>query len=185
MATQLNEPPLKNRYLDADSVTRRVHAEGSALIPHGTSRLHYVFEPYPIYARSASGCRLTDVDGDQRIDCLNNMTALIHGHCDADVNAAIVAFETASEFHPENVEALKRLGPELVTPAVIFLCSEDAPNGVILQAAGGRYSVACVVENEGIDLGVDATVEDIADNYDAIVDLSNAKPRNMLQLAQQ
>ena len=90
MATQLNEPLLKNRYLDADSVTRRVHAEGSALIPHGTSRLHYVFEPYPIYARSASGCRLTDVDGDERIDCLNNMTALIHGHCDADVNAAIV-----------------------------------------------------------------------------------------------
>lgn len=97
--------------------------------------------------------------------------------------APVAATRMTESLMPE--EALKRLGPELVTPAVIFLCSEDAPNGVILQAAGGRYSVACVVENEGIDLGVDATVEDIADNYDAIVDLSNAKPRNMLQLAQQ
>jgi len=82
-------------------------------------------------------------------------------------------------------EALKRLGPELVTPAVLFLCSEQAPNGVILQAAGGRYSIACIVENVGVDLGVDAMVEDIAENYGRIADLGGAKPRNMLQLSQQ
>ncbi len=82
-------------------------------------------------------------------------------------------------------EAFKRLGPELVTPAVLFLCSEKAPNGVIMQAAGGRYSIACLVENTGVDLGTDATVEDIADNYAKISDLSGAQPRNMLQLSQQ
>ena len=59
-------------------------------------------------------------------------------------------------------EAFKRLGPELVTPAVLFLCSDNAPNGVILQAAGGRYSIACLVENAGVDLGTDASVDDIA-----------------------
>jgi NAD(P)-dependent dehydrogenase (short-subunit alcohol dehydrogenase family) len=82
-------------------------------------------------------------------------------------------------------EALKRLGPELVTPAVLFLCSEKAPNGVIMQAAGGRYSIACLVENAGVDLGTDASVDDIADNYAKISDLTGAQPRNMLQLAQQ
>ena len=82
-------------------------------------------------------------------------------------------------------EALKRLGPELVTPAVLFLCSEKAPNGVILQAAGGHYSVACLVENSGVDLGTDATVDDIADSYATICDLTGAQPRNMLQLSQQ
>jgi NAD(P)-dependent dehydrogenase (short-subunit alcohol dehydrogenase family) len=82
-------------------------------------------------------------------------------------------------------EAFKRLGPELVTPAVLFLCSEKAPNGVIMQAAGGRYSVACLVENAGVDLGTDATVDDIADNYAKISDLTGAQPRNMLQLSQQ
>jgi NAD(P)-dependent dehydrogenase (short-subunit alcohol dehydrogenase family) len=82
-------------------------------------------------------------------------------------------------------EALKRLGPELVTPAVLFLCSDKAPNGVILQAAGGHYSVACLVENSGVDLGTDATVDDIADSYAAICDLTGAQPRNMLQLSQQ
>jgi len=82
-------------------------------------------------------------------------------------------------------DALKRLGPELVTPAVLFLASEQAPNGVIMQAAGGRYSVACIVENPGVDLGADATVEEIADHYAQIANLTGAKPRNMLQLAQQ
>ena len=82
-------------------------------------------------------------------------------------------------------EAFKRLGPELVTPAVLFLCSDNAPNGVILQAAGGRYSIACLVENAGVDLGTDASVDDIADNYGKISDLTGAQPRNMLQLSQQ
>jgi NAD(P)-dependent dehydrogenase (short-subunit alcohol dehydrogenase family) len=82
-------------------------------------------------------------------------------------------------------EALKRLGPELVTPAVLYLCSEQAPNGVVMQAAGGRYSIACIVENAGVDLGADATVDDIAANYERIADLTGARPRNMLQLAQQ
>ena len=82
-------------------------------------------------------------------------------------------------------EAAKRLGPELVTPAVLFLVSEQAPNGVVMQAAGGRYSIACIVENPGMDLGTDATVEEIADHYAQISNLTGAKPRNMLQLAQQ
>lgn len=78
------------RYLEPGSTTARLHAQASQLIPGATSRLHYYFKPYPIYARSGRGCRLTDVDGDERIDCLNNMTALIHGHADPEVNAAIV-----------------------------------------------------------------------------------------------
>ena len=90
MKTQLQPKFNKDRYLDGDSVTRRIYNEASPLIPGGTSRLHYVSDPYPIYAHRGVGCRLTDVDGDERIDCLNNMTALIHGHCDPDVTTAVV-----------------------------------------------------------------------------------------------
>ena len=78
------------RFLEPGSATARLHAQASQLIPGATSRLHYHFKPYPVFARSGRGCRLTDIDGNQRIDCLNNMTALIHGHADPDVSAAIV-----------------------------------------------------------------------------------------------
>lgn len=69
----------------------------------------------------------------------------------------------------------ERLAPELVTPAVVFLCSEEAPNGRIIQAMGGRYYSADVRENAGVDLGTGATVEDIAANIDTILDMSESK----------
>jgi len=94
--------------------------------------------------------------------------------------APVAATRMTENLMPEAM--LKKLGPELVTPAVVYLCTEDAPNGVIIQAQGGRYSTAIIVENDGIDLGMDATVEDIADNYKKIVELSNLRPRTMLQL---
>lgn len=74
------------------------------------------------------------------------------------------------------------LAPETITPAVIYLCSEQAPNGVIVQAAGGKYSIAAIVENEGATIGTDATAEDIAEHWEQITDLAGAQPRNMLQL---
>ena len=40
----------------------------------------------------------------------------------------------------------------------------------------------CMVENEGVDLGLDASVEDIGENFDKITDLTGAAPRGMLQL---
>ncbi|MDE0271962.1 MAG: SDR family oxidoreductase [Gammaproteobacteria bacterium] len=79
-------------------------------------------------------------------------------------------------------DALQALAPELVTPAVIYLCSEEAPNGVVLQAQGGQFSVACIVENAGVDLGVDATAEDIGEHFERIADLAGAKPRGSLDL---
>ena len=95
--------------------------------------------------------------------------------------APVAATRMTENLMPE--EVLEKLGPELVTPAAIFLVSEDAPNGVILQAQGGQYSLAAVVENSGINLGVEATADDVAASYEAIVDMAEVKTRGMLQLS--
>jgi NAD(P)-dependent dehydrogenase (short-subunit alcohol dehydrogenase family) len=94
--------------------------------------------------------------------------------------APVAATRMTENLMPE--EVLEKLGPELVTPAALFLVSSDAPNGVILQAQGGTFSLAGVFENDGVNIGVDATVEDIAANYESIVDMSALKPRGMLQV---
>jgi NAD(P)-dependent dehydrogenase (short-subunit alcohol dehydrogenase family) len=96
--------------------------------------------------------------------------------------APVAVSRMTRDLIPEDAQA--NLGPEHVSPAVVFLCTEDAPNGVIIQAQGGQYSVACIVENKGVDLGADATVEDIAANFEAITDLSGARPRHALQLSE-
>jgi len=46
-----------------------------------------------------------------------------------------------------------------------------------VQAMGGRYSMAEIVENQGVQIGAKATAEDIAENWAKISDLSAAKPR--------
>ena len=70
-------------------------------------------------------------------------------------------------------DSSEKLAPELVTPAVVYLCSEKAPNGRIIQAAGGRYYSADVRENVGVDLGLGASVEDIEKNIETILDMSS------------
>ena len=48
-----------------------------------------------------------------------------------------------------------------------------------------EQNYGCIVmttSHTGLNLGQDATVEDIADDYARIADLTGAKPRSMLQL---
>jgi NAD(P)-dependent dehydrogenase (short-subunit alcohol dehydrogenase family) len=72
-------------------------------------------------------------------------------------------------------EVMKQLKPELITPAVVFLSSEEAPTGMIIEAGAGYYSKVQIVEGKGAKLGQNATAEDVAANLDKISDMSQAK----------
>jgi len=65
--------------------------------------------------------------------------------------------------------------PSLVTPAVLFMASEDAPTGHVFQASGGNFSMAAMYSNEGVGLGTDASFETFLANKDKIMDMSGAK----------
>ncbi|MGY1772017.1 SDR family NAD(P)-dependent oxidoreductase [Blastococcus sp. SYSU D00813] len=60
------------------------------------------------------------------------------------------------------------LPPESVTAGVLFLVGEDAPNGVILNAGGGAFSVSEIPETKGVFLGRDARPEDVRAHWDEI-----------------
>lgn len=64
--------------------------------------------------------------------------------------------------------------PKLVTPAAVYLASEDAPNGRIIQAAGGRFASDMIFANKGVSLGLDVGWEDVAENAEEILDLDSA-----------
>jgi NAD(P)-dependent dehydrogenase (short-subunit alcohol dehydrogenase family) len=73
-------------------------------------------------------------------------------------------------------ELFEQLKPELVTPAVLYLASEQAPTGVILEAGAGYYAKAQIVEGRGAKLGPVATVEDVALRWEEICDMGQATP---------
>jgi NAD(P)-dependent dehydrogenase (short-subunit alcohol dehydrogenase family) len=79
---------------------------------------------------------------------------------------------TANLMPPEMVEALKS---EYVTPAVVFLASQDAPTGVVISAAAGAFSSAQIVESTGLNLGPKASADDVAANWGRISDFAGAK----------
>jgi NAD(P)-dependent dehydrogenase (short-subunit alcohol dehydrogenase family) len=60
------------------------------------------------------------------------------------------------------------LPPEAVASGVLFLVGEDAPNGVILNAGGGCYSVSEIPETRGAFLGTDPQPEDVQAHWDEI-----------------
>jgi hypothetical protein len=71
----------------------------------------------------------------------------------------------------------KNLQPEYVTPAVIYLASENAPNGAIMAAGAGVFSRIFIHETMGVSLGMgeDMTPENIQANWDKISDMEDAR----------
>ncbi len=63
--------------------------EAKRYLAGGVSRNTLLREPHPLYADTVHGCRVTDVDGVERIDFANNMAAMIHGHAQPDVVEAV------------------------------------------------------------------------------------------------
>ena len=77
---------------------------------------------------------------------------------------------TSNLMPPEMEEAL---APEQVTPAVVFMCSEQAPTGKIICAGAGAYAAAQIVETRGMYLGTAPTAEDVAENWEQISKLDD------------
>jgi len=75
---------------------------------------------------------------------------------------------TAAIMPPQIAERLK---PDYVTPGVVYLCSEEAPTGVILTAGAGVFALARIYETEGVYLGEGGlSVEEVRDNWAKIAD---------------
>ena len=68
------------------------------------------------------------------------------------------------------------LKPESVSPAVIFMASEDAPDGVMISAGAGVFAMAEIVHSEGIALkGDDLNADMLAEKWSEASDMTNSK----------
>jgi glutamate-1-semialdehyde 2,1-aminomutase len=113
------------------------YREAARFIPAGTSKTNLHMRPHPLYVESGSGCWARDLEGVERLDCVNNFTALIHGHAFPPVVQAVTAqlsrgtnfaFSTPEELHlakllVERIPSLERVrffssGTEAVMMAI-------------------------------------------------------------------
>jgi len=71
------------------SASALLYQRALEILPGGVSRNTVLRKPHPLYADHGSGCRVTDIEGVERIDFANNMASLIHGHAHPAVVAAV------------------------------------------------------------------------------------------------
>jgi glutamate-1-semialdehyde 2,1-aminomutase len=78
-----------NEFLEPQSTSATLYDRARKVMPGGNTRTTVFTAPRPPYAASASGATVTDVDGRERIDFVNNYTALIHGHTHPRIVGAV------------------------------------------------------------------------------------------------
>jgi glutamate-1-semialdehyde 2,1-aminomutase len=88
------------RYARETAASRALWERALGSLPGGNTRTTIFHDPYPVYLEHGEGCRVTDVDGVERIDFINNFTSLVHGHC-----------------HPRVVEAVRAQAGRLLSAA--------------------------------------------------------------------
>ena len=100
------------------SASARLYERALEILPGGVSRNTVLRKPHPLYADHASGCRITDIEGVERIDFSNNMTSLIHGHAHPAIVEAVneqlrrgTAFSEATEIEVRCAEHIVSRNP--------------------------------------------------------------------------
>ena len=82
------ETTIETRYRERTSGSAAQYERALASLPGGDTRTIAYHAPYPLAIDRAQGAILTDVDGNEYVDFLNNYTSLIHGHAHPRLVAA-------------------------------------------------------------------------------------------------
>ena len=91
----------------------------------------------------------------------------------ANVIAPVAASRLTEDVMPPQV--LERLKPELVSPVVAYLCSEECQvSGNIFTAGGGYVGRAAIVESKGA-IFPDISIEAVRDSFAKITDMTGAE----------
>jgi glutamate-1-semialdehyde 2,1-aminomutase len=117
----MTEPQLQTTaYRSESSLSREFYRRATKVMPGGNTRHSTVLSPYPIYVSRGQGCRVTDVEGQERIDFLNNYTSLILGHANPQVTRAVQQRMALSSAFTMPTEAEVELA-ELIVSRVSYI----------------------------------------------------------------
>ena len=144
-----SEHPLIQAYRAFSPGSAELADRAQSVFPGGDTRSSAHYRPYPLVIDHAEGCRLTDVDGHQIIDFMNNFTSLIHGHAHPDIVAAVqeqVAKGTAYAAPNDNQISLAELIAERVTSIDQLRFTSSGTEGTLMaircaRAATGRSRI--------------------------------------------
>ena len=128
-------------YLDEASRSKELYQRALSVMPGGNTRHTVAMKPYPVYAASGRGCRVLDVEGEERIDFVNNYTSLIRGHADpvvTDAVAKVIESGTAFSLPTESDILLAELLVERIPYVEQIRFCNSGSEGVLLALRAAR-----------------------------------------------
>ncbi|MGD9536177.1 MAG: aspartate aminotransferase family protein [Alphaproteobacteria bacterium] len=182
------------RFPDPNSRSAALFERAKKVFPGGSTRGQTFMRPYLIYAREAKGCRITDVDGVERIDFVNNFTTQLHGHGHPAIVEAIqtqAAKGTGFNFATElEIELAELIVPRAASFEQIRFCNtgtEAVMHAIkAARAVTGRSKIA---KCEGVyhgaydyaEVSLDPDPQHWGRDAPASVGFAKAAPEGMLQ----
>jgi len=107
-------------YRECTKRSRELFEHAGQVLEGGTTRTSVFFSPYPCYVTEGRGCSVTDLDGNIRLDFLNNFTSLIHGHAYPPIVEAVTrqiakgsAYAAPSELEVELARLIQARAPSI------------------------------------------------------------------------
>ena len=101
------------QYRRANPRSVELSRRAQKVLPGGTTRTTTYFPPFPPFQVRGEGCHIFDVDGNRRVDYLNNYTSLICGHAHPHILKAAqeaadggTAFAAPTEYEVRLAEVL-------------------------------------------------------------------------------
>ena len=184
----LRDKSFKKMALEDWDIVLKVHLSGSAYVTHaawphmnaqGYGRIVLTSSSSGIYGnfgQTNSGAAKMGMLGMMNVLALEGAKNNVRVNTRAPAAATrMIATIPGREIDPSNPPA--ESAPSLVSPAVLYMTSEDAPNGAVINAGGGKFYRAQVYVNDSVDLGVDATFESLMAESERLLDMTGAVPR--------
>ena len=176
----LRDKSFKNMPLDDWDIIMDVHLNGSAYVTHAAWPIMYA-KNYGRIVLTSSTSGIYGNFGQTNYGAAKMGMLAIEGRSkNVRVNCLAPAAATrlintipGRNEDLDNPDPMRH--PKLVTPAVLLMCSEDAPTGKVIQAGNGRFSVAAIFNNEELEFGVDVSYEDLLARKDELLDMSTAQ----------
>lgn len=183
----LRDKSFKKMSLDDWDLVMDVHLNGSAYVTHAAWPIMYEKNYGRIVLTSSTSGIYGNFGqanyGAAKMGMLGLINVLaqegasknirVNGLAPSAATRLIATIPGREDLDPENPDP--DVHPKLVTPAVLLMAGEDAPNGRIIQAGSGRFSTCAVFNNADIELGVDADYEDLLARKDELLDMSEAQ----------
>ena len=151
---------LLSEYREQNGTSYRLFERAQSVFPGGNTRTGVFVDPFPLYVDRAEGVELVDVDGNRRIDFVNNASALILGHAHPAVVGAIGERAARGTAYfapcPLEVELAELLAERIPSLERLRFCSSgtEAVLGA-LRAARAFTGRPMIAKFEGAYHGID------------------------------